>query len=233
MNICRLFFLALLFFIMPAQLSAQKPENTGWLFLSHTQKLNKKWNILLDAQTRSTDKLIHVNTILLRTALNYKLNEANSIAVGYASKIDWEHEDDKIAFQREHRIYQQYLFTSDFGKSEFTARARFEQRFVREQDRYLFSQRARAFVALQIPVWANKDFSNGVYINFQNEIFANVTNQHNVNDDLFDQNRLLGSLGYRWSKKLDTEIGYLWWRQHESDGYISTNVFQLMITTEL
>lgn len=224
---------AFILFAVPVFLSAQTSDNAGWFFLSHKQKLSNKWNLLFDAQVRSTDKLEYVNTLLLRSALSYTLNKQHAVALGYAFKNDWEHKNSKISIQPEHRIYQQYLFQTDLGKTEFTARARFEQRFVKAEEEYRFSQRARVFLAFQVPVIANKDFSKGIYLNFQNEFFATVTNQQNVNNEFFDQNRLLGSAGYRWSKKLDTEIGYMWWRQSDMDGYSSTNVFQLMITTEL
>lgn len=225
---------SLLFFLcFSAVLSAQSTENTGWIFLSHTQNVSKKWDVLFDAQVRSADKVKSVNTLLLRSALSYHFSKKHSAALGYAFKGDWEHEIGVIDYQPENRIYEQYLFQSKLHKTEFTARFRFEQRFVKEEADYLFSQRARAFLAFQIPVIANKDFSKGVYVNVQDEIFTNVYKKEHVNNSFFDQNRLLFSAGYRWSKKLDTELGYMFWRQNERDGYASANVYQLMITTEL
>ena len=234
MQVCRLFLFTLFLLFAVSSLFAQKNENKGWVFLSHTQKLNSKWDVLFDAQVRSTNQVKFINTLLLRSAINYHLNKKHSVALGYASKNDWEHEDGKaIQYQPEHRIYQQYLFATKAAKIELTARARFEQRFVKEDKVFLFSQRARAFFAAQIPVIANKDFSKGWYVNLQNETFVNVTNRQHVNNDFFDQNRLFSAIGYRWSKKIDTEFGYMWWRQSQADGYLSSNVYQLMITTEL
>jgi hypothetical protein len=215
--------------------SLAQQENKGWFFLSHTQKLSKQWNILFDAQVRSTDRFMFVNTLLLRSGLSYSLNGKHSVALGYANKDDWEHEDKGITFQPEHRIYQQYLFETNWGKVECTVRGRFEQRFIRTDpdSGFRFSQRARAFAAFQLPVFANRDFSRGWYVAVQNEVFLNVTHRQNVNNSFFDQNRLYGSIGYRWSKKLDTELGYYWWRQSETDGFTSSHVYQLMFTTEL
>ncbi len=133
----------------------------------------------------------------MRIALHYNFNKHYSVALVYAYKGDWEHDKDVINYQPENRIYEQYLFTSKLLKAELTARLRFEERFIKEEKIYLFSQRSRAFLALQIPVIANQDFSKGMYVNFQNEIFTNVHHKENVNNDFFDQNRLLGSPGYR------------------------------------
>lgn len=205
--------------------------NSGWIFVSHTQKLNSKWDLLFDAQVRTDEKVGSINTLLLRSALNYNLGTKSSFALGYASKNDWEQEDNGNRFQPEHRLYQQYIFETEFGKVEFTGRARFEQRFIRSEDEFLFSQRSRAFVACQVPVFAKKDFQKGIYLNFQDEIFLNVSHKHHINNSFFDQNRILGSLGYRWSDKIDTEVGYMWWYQRENEGDVSSNVIQLMITS--
>ena len=214
-------------------LSGQSTKNKGWLFLSHKQNLSNNWALLAEAQVRSEDKFESVNTLLLRGALSYGFNKKHSAVVGYTYKGDWEHKESKISYQPENRLYEQYLFNTKISKIEFTARARFEQRFVKEETKYKFSQRARAYINFQIPFVANADFSKGVYTSFQNEIFLNVQNKKFVNNDVFDQNRLQAGIGYRWSKHLDTDINYMFWRQKEIDSYISSNVFVLMLTTEL
>ncbi|MCE7073753.1 DUF2490 domain-containing protein [Dyadobacter sp. CY327] len=221
---------ALIMCCTPFRAFTQNPI-TGWIFISHTQKLHSKWDLFLDAQVRSVYKFKDINTLLLRSAINYNLNGNSSFALGYASKNDWEQEDNGTRFHPEHRVYQQYLFKTEFGRLQFTGRARYEQRYIRSEDEFLFSQRSRAFVACQIPVFAKKDFKKGTYLNFQDEIFLNVFHKNRVNNSFFDQNRILGSLGYRWSDKIDTEVGYMWWYQRENEGDVSSNVIQLMITS--
>jgi hypothetical protein len=54
-----------------------------------------------------------------------------------------------------------------------------------------------------------------------------------VNNSFFDQNRPFISIDYRWSKKIDTELGYMRWLKRETEQDVSTNVFELMITTSL
>jgi len=131
---------------------------------------------------------------------------------------------------REHRVYEQYLYNFKLKKVEMNVRARLEQRFIRE-DGIAFSQRARAFISAQIPLVANADFSKGLYAAVQNELFVNVQHKDLVNHHLFDQNRPYGSIGYRWSKKIDTEVGYMYWFQKEDDGDYRRNIIQLMVTT--
>ncbi len=212
---------------------AQTTENKAWFFLSHTQEASKKWNVLADVQVRSSNKVKRVESLLLRSALSYNLNDHHSIALGYAYKGDWEEELAKLKYQLEHRIYQQYLYSHNLKRTELTVRFRLEQRFVKEEDTFDFSQRLRSFLSFQIPISANKDFSKGLYAALQNEVFMNVLHKENVNNHFLDQNRFYVAFGYRWNTKIDTEIGYYNWQQKESDETTVSNVVQLMFTTTL
>ncbi|WP_345210992.1 DUF2490 domain-containing protein [Mucilaginibacter gynuensis] len=209
---------------------AQQAETQGWLFLTHTQKLNQNFDILFDAQTRSADKFDYANTLLLRTALNYNFNSAHSFALGYAYKKDRERIGGIYDYTNENRTYEQYLYTFRISKTEMIVRGRLEQRWVKNESKN-FSQRARIFISGQIPIFTDTGFSNGMYAGVQNEIFLNVTNKKNVNKRFFDQNRTFLSLGYRWSKEVDTEIGYMYWYKPESEDTFRRNVIQLQVTT--
>ena len=232
----RLKFPILLFcftFIYNAIFSQSPTENAGWVFITHTQNLSKKFKALADVQLRTGDKFIHFKTLLLRGALGYKINKEQSAALGYAYKNDWKEENGMLTHSPENRIYEQYLFEARIKRTQVSFRLRQEQRFVKETKDYQFSQRSRVFLSFQIPLAANADFSNGFYATIQNEVFLNTQHKEKVNNNLFDQNRPFISMGYRWSKKIDTEIGYMYWLQREDERDVSTNVFQLMFTTEL
>jgi hypothetical protein len=207
-------------------------ENAGWFFLTNTHKLSDKFDLLTNVQLRSADRFNYMQTLLLRGALSYNFNKEHSVALGYAYKGDWMHEDGERTFLPENRIYQQYLIDFKAGKVELNARFRLEQRFVKEDGDVNFSQRARAFISAQIPLVADTGFTKGLYTGIQNEIFLNVLNKDKVNNSVFDQNRSYLSLGYRWSKLIDTEFGYMYWYQKEMDGSTKTNVWQLMLTTK-
>ncbi|MCX2586323.1 DUF2490 domain-containing protein [Pedobacter sp. MR22-3] len=212
--------------------TAAQTENTGWLFISHSQQVSQKFDILADVQVRSADQLNAFSALLLRTALNYNFNKHHAIAAGYAFLGKWENDESAIKILHpENRIYQQYLFNANTSRTEWTLRFRLEQRFMTQQDQTDFSQRSRFFTAVQVPLLANEDFSKGFYTGFQNELFLNVINKKNVNGSIFDQNRSAVSVGYRWNKKIDMEFGYLLWAQKEEDNSAKTNVWQLMITT--
>jgi len=214
------------------QAEAQSEGNNGWLFLSHTQQVSDKFDVLADVQLRSSDHFTYFSSVLLRTALSYNLNEKQSVALGYAHKGDWEQDNGQKIYVPEHRIYEQYLHNFNVEHIEMMFRGRLEQRFVKDI-RYEFSQRARLLLSAQIPLIANSDFSKGVYATIQDEVFLNVQHKNRLNGSLLDQNRPYISGGYRVSKSLDIEFGYTRWLQREMEGDETTHVMQLMITSSL
>jgi hypothetical protein len=206
-------------------------ENTGWVFISHKQSISEKLDVRADFQLRSADKLSYLSGILLRGALSYNLNKQHSVALGYAYLGNWEYERDIRTSSGEQRIFEQYLKQQSFGKIEGSVRLRLEQRFMQEEGETNFSQRGRIFLSAQIPILANEDFSEGIYTGLQNEFFMNLQKKENVNGSFFDQNRLFASVGYRWNKKIDTEFGYMYWRQKEKLDIVKRNTWQIMVTT--
>jgi len=212
---------------------SQSAKTTGWFFLSHSQKISKKFKALADVQVRSTNKLVHVETLLLRGGVGYKVNDNSSVTIGYTYKGDWATKNGKSVDRNENRIYEQYTFGTNIKRTELTFRFRQEQRFIKDTGNYKFSQRSRVFLSFQVPIIANTDFSKGLYSTIQDELFVNTQHKENVNNSFFDQNRAFISIGYRWNKKIDTEIGYMRWVKKETEGSIFTNVCQVMITTQL
>jgi hypothetical protein len=219
-----------LFILLITKASAQSTEDGGWLFLSHTQQLSSKFDVLADVQLRTADQYSYWKNLLSRAALSFNISQKHSVALGYAYMGEWEKTGEVREYTRENRIYQQYQLAFQHKRKEFTLRGRFEQRFVKEKLEE-FSQRARVFASVQAPIAANTDFSQGLYFKIQDELFLNVQHRNRVNGSIFDQNRPYAAIGYRASKKLDFETGYMMWFQREADGDITRHIMQLMIST--
>ncbi|WP_316809496.1 DUF2490 domain-containing protein [Pedobacter agri] len=205
---------------------AQSKPKQFWLFLTHSQKINDQFELLADAQSRSEENLNQVNTLLLRTALAYHFNDQHSFALGYAYKGDWLDNE----YEYEHRIYQQYQYEFKIRRIEIQLRGRFEQRFLQDSGTHL-ALRARGFVAAQFPLYANKDFSSGLFAGLQNEVFLNVLNRQYANSHVFDQNRPYVSIGYRFSKKIESSFDYGLMADQSEEKNTFTNVFRIAITT--
>lgn len=187
-------------------LSAQtKQENSGWLFLLNSTKFNEKWGMHLDVQVRSTDNWGAVKNVLFRPGITYFIDKQQNVTAGYLLAST----DLGTTTLIEQRIWEQYILTHKIN-SVFTAhRFRLEQRFL-DQPNDNFAQRLRYFIRLIKPLQkAEKAFNKGVFLALQNEVFLNIQNKERINNNVFDQNRLYLAGGYRFSKKMDLEVGYL------------------------
>ncbi|MGF1922938.1 MAG: DUF2490 domain-containing protein [Bacteroidia bacterium] len=202
----RIFFILALSFFAIQNLSAQtKHENTGWLFFLNSTKLSEKWGLHLDVQLRSTDNWSATKNVLFRPGLTYFINKNQNVTAGYLLATT----DAGANTLVEHRIWEQYIVSHKI-KSIFAAhRFRLEQRFL-DQANDNFTQRLRYFVRLIQPLQKTEQgFVKGPFVALQNEVFLNIQNKKLINNSLFDQNRLYIAAGYRFSKKVDIEAGYL------------------------
>lgn len=196
--------LAVTLFFVTFVVSAQtKHENTAWLFLLNSTKFNEKWGLHLDVQVRSTDNWEGVKNVLFRPGLTYYINKQQNVTAGYLLAST----DNGIKTTYEQRIWEQYILTHKISSVFATHRFRLEQRFLANGD---FSQRFRYFIRLIQPLQKTEQaFTKGAFLALQNEVFLNIQNKELINNSLFDQNRLYLAAGYRFSKKVDLEAGYL------------------------
>ncbi|RYE19524.1 MAG: DUF2490 domain-containing protein, partial [Sphingobacteriaceae bacterium] len=111
-------------------------------------------------------------------------------------------------------------------------RLRLEQRFINAEQGG-FSQRLRYYIRSQLPlVRVDTIFNRGIYAALQNELFVNVQHQERASNSFLDQNRSYVSFGYRFSKKIDVELGYQFVYSKDRDGNLRNNVFQLGLYTD-
>ncbi|GGH21422.1 DUF2490 domain-containing protein [Mucilaginibacter phyllosphaerae] len=206
--------LLLLIILLAPRVFAQENRFAGWAALFHTQKFSPKWGMSFDAQFRSANHYDYLQNILLRPSLNYYFDKNKMAALGYAYiATNGRAAGGAETFRPESRIWQQLIINTKIGKAAtLQHRFRLEQRFLgnttAKQDHY-FSQRLRYFARAVVPLKKTDVFSKGAFIGLQNEVFANVQNNHKVNKHFFDQNRAYVSFGYRLQKELDLEFGYL------------------------
>jgi hypothetical protein len=186
-------------------------QNSGWLTFVNNTKLKDKLGFSLDVQIRSADNWEYVRNVLIRPGLTYNLNSTNMISAGYL----WASTETKGSIAtpalHEQRVWEQYLLSHRLKGSFVSHRFRLEQRFIEQfAGGNMFAQRFRYFVRLVQPLQGNVEaFKKGAFIALQDELFLNIQNKELLNNNLFDQNRFYFAVGYRSSKKLDVEAGYL------------------------
>ena len=197
---------------------AQSSDFGNWLIYLGNKQFNEKWNWHHEVQYRNYDAIGDLEQLLLRTGIGYNLSDSNSnilLGYGFITSENYVNSEDKVSVN-EHRIYQQFIAKQQIGSVKLSHRYRFEQRFVEED----FRMRFRYFLSLNIPLSKKEDANlNKWYLSSYNEIFLNTESS------IFDRNRLYGGLGYRLSKNVKFELGYM------NQFFETTNRDQLNIIT--
>ena len=188
--------------IIPLTSYSQEGKLGNWWIYFGNMKIKSDWNWHNEVQYRNYNVAGDLEQLLIRTGIGYNLTENNNnILIGYGYILSQNYVDgseNKVSVN-ENRIYQQFINRQKIGIVGLQHRYRFEQRFI-EGD---FKMRFRYFLALNIPLNNKELIDKTVYISAYNEIFLNTSGT------IFDRDRLYGGLGYRFSKTVKIEIGYM------------------------
>ena len=195
--------LVLVFLILlPHCIFSQESNLGNWMLYLGNVKLQNEWNWHNEVQYRNYNAINDLEQLLLRTGIGYNLTEGNNnILLGYGYILSQNYVgglDEKVSIN-EHRIFQQFITRQNIGTVAVQHRYRVEERFV-EKD---FRVRLRYFLSLNIPLNSKEIVDKTLYLSAYNEIFLNTT------ANAFDRDRLYGGLGYRFSKVVRMELGYM------------------------
>ena len=191
----------------------------GWLGYFGTFKIAKQFSIHTEYQWRRDNYINDKQQGLLRVGVNYQANSKIQLRAGYAWIETYPYGDFPINGLgkdfTEHRFFQMVTLTDKISKVEMSHRFMLEQRFVGRyskpelivEDDYLFLNRLRYMLRIQMPLKGNEIKNKTPYIAAYNEIFIGFGN--NVNENIFDQNRIGLLLGYKFNSNLRIEGGYL------------------------
>lgn len=205
------------FLIINVVMHAQS-QSSGWLASFNTFKTGKRTSIHTDVQIRSSDKFQHIQTLLLRAGLNYRLNKQMLLTGGYAFIQNRRVINTVAGYAPEHRIWEQFILTHAISRLSVQHRFRLEHRFISKSivvndqfknDGHVPAHRFRYFIRNVLPLQKTAIFSKGFFVALQNEVFLNIGNNDGVNNKVFDQNRVYTALGYRFCSKFDIDAGYM------------------------
>jgi len=186
----------LVFSLISFGVQSQESGPGNWLIYIGSKQLNSKWNFHHEVQYRNYNAIGDLEQLLLRTGLGYNIGKKSNLLLGYGyiNSENYTGNDEEKFTVEEHRIFQQLITKQNLGKVALQHRYRFEQRFV-ESD---FKTRFRYFLSMNIPLKNPK-----YYLSAYNEIFLNGSSS------VFDRNRIYGGLGYKLSKGIKMELGYM------------------------
>ncbi|MEY4541719.1 MAG: hypothetical protein RLZZ306_3476 [Bacteroidota bacterium] len=218
-------FLGLLFVLLltkniTAQNTRISDENViGWYTYTGTFNLNKKVGIHTEFQWRRENMISDAQQNLLRLGVNYQLLPNTQLRVGYALVETFPYGDIPLNGMgrdfTEHRTFQTVTINNKLSKVDYSSRFMLEQRWVGRysninvptEDDFPLLNRLRYMARFQIPLKGKSIEDKTPYLAVYDEIFVGFGK--NVNENIFDQNRLGVLLGYRFNKNFRLEAGYL------------------------
>ena len=191
----------------------------AWINYFGTFKLNEKFGIHSEYQLRRTNFGSDKQQGLLRLGVNYQLNSKIQLRAGYALVETFPYGETTInSFGKdftEHRAFEMVTLTDKVSILDISHRFMLEQRWVgrysnsnlTKEDDFLFLNRLRYMFRMQIPLKGNTIKDKTPYVAIYDEIFIGFGK--NVNENIFDQNRIGILLGYKFDKSFRIEAGYL------------------------
>ncbi|RPD48663.1 DUF2490 domain-containing protein [Hymenobacter sediminis] len=190
----------------------------GWLVYSGDHKLTEKWALHTEYQWRRVNWLRAPQQQLARLGLVRTLTARITASGGYTYFQTHRYGSYPTVPGRpepEHRLYQDVSLKDPLGRLTLTHRLRLEQRWLgtraeegqgRVQD-WAFQNRIRYQLSGQFPLQGPTVEDNEWYLNAFDELFIGFG--RNVGDNVFNQNRLSGGLGYQFSDNAKVELNYL------------------------
>ena len=224
MNRKTAFYIIVLLSVIPGPINAQNTRlsnyNTiGWYNYFGTFKVSQKFGIHTEYQFRRTEIITEWQQSLLRVGVNYQLNPKVQFRLGYAWIETFSYGEIPINGMgkdfTEHRLFQMATLTDKVSIVDLSHRFMLEQRWVgrysnanfTNEDEFPLLNRFRYMFRLQIPLKGKETIDKTPYISIYDEIFIGFGD--NVNENIFDQNRIGILLGYRFSSLVRIEAGYL------------------------
>ncbi|WP_165838183.1 DUF2490 domain-containing protein [Pontibacter arcticus] len=200
------------------QVQAQAPakrlqdyNRNVWLAYNGDHKITSKWGLHTEVQYRRADFLKNPMQLLVRNGINYFLTDNAMLTAGYVyAKTHPFGDYPAAAITHENRLYQQLQLKNSLSIFELTHRYRQEQRWVKPEggQKHTYTNRSRYMVRATLPLSAAENTTQAYpYLTASNEIFVNFG--ENVQQNIFDQNRLAFAFGYRFSKAATAEVGYM------------------------
>lgn len=194
-------------------------QNTiGWYNYFGTFKLDKKFSLHTEYQFRRANLITDKQQGLLRLGVNYQLNSKIQLRLGYAWIETYPYGEIPINGYgknfTEHRAYQMITISDKVSIVDLSHRFMLEQRWVgrysnanlTSEDQFPLLNRFRYMFRAQIPLKGKSIENKTPYVAIYDEILLGFG--ENVNENIFDQNRLGVLFGYKFNNLFKIEGGY-------------------------
>lgn len=217
-------FILMLFLVSIQTIKAQGNRShdyntVGWYNAFLTYQVNQKWSIHGEFQWRRAELIKTAQQNLYRTGVNYQIHNQVLLRAGFAYADTYPY--GKVPIQStaklfpEYRTFQMVQINNPIGNIALSHRFMLEQRWVgvysntslKSVDNYVYVNRARYMARIQVPLKALFLENKGPYIAAYDEIMIGFGK--NINQNIFDQNRLGALFGLKLNDQIRMEAGYI------------------------
>ena len=194
-------------------------NHIGWYNYFGIFKLDKKFGIHTEYQFRRNNFITDWQQSLLRVGVNYQPNPKVQLRLGYAWIETFPYGEIPINGMgkdfTEHRLFQMATITDKVSLIDISHRFMLEQRWVgrysdtnlTKEDEFPLLNRFRYMFRFQLPLKGKEIKDKTPFVAVYDEVFIGFGK--NVNENIFDQNRIGILLGYKFNPIVRMEAGYL------------------------
>lgn len=190
----------------------------AWFAYAGDYTVAAKWKLHAEYQFRRVNWVGTPQQHLSRGSVIRTLSDRVEVSAGYAHLITYRYGKYPTVADRpepSNRIYEDISLSDQLGRLHLTHRIRLEQRWLSTRaddgrgpvNDWTFQNRIRYQLAGQFPLQGPTLDNGEWYLNAFAELFINFG--RNVGDNVFNQNRLSGGVGYQLTKKAKLELNYL------------------------
>lgn len=194
-------------------------NTVGWYNAFLSYQVNQKWSIHGEFQWGRTGIIGEAQQNLYRAGINYKVHPNVILRGGFAYIDTYPYGEIPIQSAGnifpEYRTYQMAQVSNPIGKVTLSHRFMLEQRWVgiftdpnfSKSDDQVYFNRARHMARLYIPLGSSTKENTPPYLAVYDELLIGFGK--NVNQNIFDQNRIGVSLGLKINDAIRSEIGFI------------------------
>lgn len=220
----------------------QSTDNrNAWLMFFANARFCERLGLYAEVQWRRNDYFDDPQQLLLRTGLNVYSKSGLNFTAGYCFVETYPYGEFPVKTRfPENRLWQQLQIRSVLIRTEWISRFRLEQRFSKLpvpvaglSDEYapgesVYTNRFRIMNRLSIPFRGKEIRDRSLYFSVYDELFINFG--HNVEGNIFDQNRAYAALGYVVPRLGRIELGFMEQTLLKPDGRRLENNHTLQIS---
>jgi hypothetical protein len=182
--------------------------------MSITKEISDRWDLnvfvsenanLSGRHQEGTSSFINAqNYLLIGPTYKYSPN-LNLVLLGYIYQKTNPFFD---SFAVENRMFQQVVYSTDFGFGRVTHRVRFEERFIDDKapEQEFMGTRLRYQIGLTVPLQGDEVNDGEFYFNANNEFYFSTSGYRNA---LYNENWTYAGIGYQTAGRGRFEMGPL------------------------